>query len=182
MWIFTARLSKAYLMIAPRGLHPSMLGGYGWHASIERRWPTWQDMLPAVESLLELLSPENFPEADFSRMHGMGFSQGAALLYTMALLHPERVRALVGLSGFLPEKVDGLIARRPLSGRAVFMAHGSQDELVPVARARHAVEVLEQAGAVVSYCEEEVGHKLSLPCFRGMEKFFAAQTVNIDTT
>ncbi|HJW89382.1 MAG TPA: hypothetical protein VJ436_01940, partial [Anaerolineales bacterium] len=89
MWIFTSRLSKAYLMIAPRGLHPSILGGYGWHASIERRWPTWQDMLPAVETLLELLSPENFPEADFSRMHAMGFSQGAAFLYTIALLHPE---------------------------------------------------------------------------------------------
>src|SRR3989304_4064935 len=86
-------------------------------ASIERRWPTWQDMQPAGESLLELLSPENFPEADFSRMHAMGFSQGAAFLYTIALLHPERVRALVGLSGFLPEKVEGLIARRHPSSR-----------------------------------------------------------------
>jgi phospholipase/carboxylesterase len=178
MWVFTRRLSQEYLMIAPRGLHPVMLGGYGWHGSIDRPWPTWQDLQPAVEDLLELLSTANFPQADFSRMHAMGFSQGAALLYTLALLNPERVQALAGLSGFMPEEAGELIARRPLEGKPVFLAHGTKDELVPVDKARQAVELLEQAGAAVTYCEEEVGHKLSLPCFRGMEKFFATQSIS----
>jgi phospholipase/carboxylesterase len=178
MWVFTTRLSKDYLMIAPRGPHPVMIGGYGWHGSIKQRWPAWQDLRPAVEELTGLLSPENFPQADFSRMHAMGFSQGAAMLFTLALLHPERVRALAGLSGFMPEGAEALVTRRPLVGKPVFLAHGTKDELVPVERARRAVDLLEQAGAAVTYCEEEVGHKLSLPCFRGMEKFIAAQPLD----
>jgi hypothetical protein len=46
------------------------------------------------------------------------------------------------------------------------------DDLVPVNRARLTVELLEKAGARVIYCEENVGHKLSANCFRGMGEFF----------
>jgi len=41
------------------------------------------------------------------------------------------------------------------------VAHGTQDQLVPIDRARTSIELLEQAGAQVTYCEDEVGHKLS---------------------
>jgi predicted esterase len=53
------------------------------------------------------------------------------------------------------------------------MAHGTQDALVPVARARQARQILLEAGAQVTYCEDDVGHKLSASCFRGLETFFA---------
>jgi hypothetical protein len=33
--------------------------------------------------------------------------------------------------------------------------------------------LLELGGASVIYCEDDVGHKLSSSCFRGMETFFA---------
>jgi phospholipase/carboxylesterase len=55
----------------------------------------------------------------------------------------------------------------------VFIAHGTTDNLVPVEMARESANLLKQAGANVTYCEEEVGHKLSAPCFRGLEAFFA---------
>ncbi len=61
---------------------------------------------------------------------------------------------------------------QPLAGKSCFMAHGTQDELVPVARARQARQTLLEAGAKVTYCEDDVGHKLSASCFRGMGKFF----------
>jgi predicted esterase len=44
---------------------------------------------------------------------------------------------------------------------------------VPVGRARASVALLEQAGAQVTYCEDEVGHKVSIPCLHGLKKFFA---------
>jgi hypothetical protein len=34
------------------------------------------------------------------------------------------------------------------------------------------VALLEKAGATVTYCEEDVGHKLSAGCFRGLESYF----------
>lgn len=201
MWIFTPRLPKDALLIAPRGLHPAPGGGYGWHPD-RGRWPVVEDFRPVIDRLLGLLTPANFPEADLKRVHLVGFSQGAALIYTLALLHPERVLSVAGLAGFLPEdaaellpagQAAGLAAPKPqagaqpegnlpaagskesselLRGRPVFITHGTRDETVPVERARQAAGLFEQAGAEVSYCEDQVGHKLSASCFRGLEAFY----------
>ena len=106
----------------------------------------------------------------------MGFSQGAALAYTMAMMYPERIASLAGLSGFLPDGATTWLGPNRLKGLPVFIAHGTEDELVPIERARLSVELLEKAGATVTYCEDNVGHKLSAKCFRGLEAFY--QQVN----
>jgi predicted esterase len=45
--------------------------------------------------------------------------------------------------------------------------------MVTVDRARASIALLEQAGARVTYCEDEVGHKVSVNCLRALQKFFA---------
>lgn len=172
MWVFSGRLPENALLIAPRGLHPAPQGGFSWHPYHERGWPDLAEFEPAVVELLHLLTPENFPGGDFSGVRLVGFSQGAALCYALAILNPKRVVSMAGLSGFLPQGVEGVAASQPLQGKAVFVAHGSLDERVPVERARQGVETLEAAGARVVYCEDQVGHKLSAACFRGLEHFF----------
>lgn len=178
MWIFNSRLPKDALLIAPRGLYGTPLGGYGWHTYQNGVWPIVEDFRPSVNALIELLTPEYFMNLDidisrFSSTHIVGFSQGAALAFSLALMHPERVISIAGLSGFLPEGSSSFITHEPLIGKKVFLAHGTTDKLVPVERARNAVDLLRTAGAEVTYCEDDVGHKLSASCFRGMESFFA---------
>ena len=172
MWIFTSRLSNNFIIVAPRGLFSTPLGGFGWHPQGKRAWPSLDDFKPSVDALLELLSSQNYSSADLLQVNMIGFSQGAALMYSMALYHSPQVGALAGLSGFLPEGTLEVVERRPLLGKYVFVAHGRMDDLVPVNRARSAVAILEKAGARVTYCEENVGHKLSANCFRGMGEFF----------
>lgn len=172
MWVFASRLPSNALLIAPRGLHTSASGGYSWLADSGRKWPVVADFQPAVDAILELLNPNFFPTADFSKLHLVGFSQGAALSYTFGLLQADKIRALAGLSGFLPEDAPQYIAGQPLRGKRIFTAHGTQDDTVPVKRARWAVQTLQQAGAQVVYCEDDVGHKLSASCFNGLEGFF----------
>jgi phospholipase/carboxylesterase len=173
MWVFTNRLDERYLILAPRGLHAAPSGGYSWHPNSRDGFATIADLRPAVDALVRLLQPQHFPRADFSRLRAIGFSQGAALSYTLGLIHPHLLDAFAGLSGFLPEGAANLINRKPLEGKTAFVAHGTRDETVPVDLARRSVALLEEAGARVTYCEEDVGHKLSAPCFRGMESFFA---------
>lgn len=172
MWIFASRLPEEALLIAPRGLYTSRLGGYSWQSQHVNGWPRIGDFEPATEKLQGLLTPENFSEGDFTDFRIVGFSQGAALTYAFALMEPEKVRSFAGLSGFLPEQTGPLIKKQPLKGKKVFVAHGTQDDMVAVERAREAVEKLEEAGAQVNYCEDDVGHKLSLTCFKGLETFF----------
>jgi phospholipase/carboxylesterase len=172
MWVFAPRLPKNALLIAPRGLYTTQGGGYSWYPKLSKPLPWFDDLLPASHRLFDLLSPQNFPAADFSSLHLVGFSQGAALAYIMAIQYPAWVASLAGLSGFLPDGASAWLQPDRLRGMPVFIAHGSQDERVPVARARSAVGQLEQAGAKVIYCEDDVGHKLSAKCFHGLEAFY----------
>lgn len=171
MWVFTTRLPSNLLIIAPRGIHPAPTGGYSWLPNGDTE-PHVDDFRPAVDRLVQVLEGEHFPRADFSRVGVMGFSQGAALTYTLSLLQPARVSALAGLAGFIPEGAEALARNRPLLGKPVFAAHGTRDETIPVERARLAVRVLEEAGGQVTYCEDDVGHKLSAKCFRSLDAFF----------
>lgn len=173
MWVFESRLPQDSMLIAPRGLYTTPLGGYGWHPYRANSWPWVDDFNPAIEALRAILNGEHFPEADFARLGILGFSQGAALAFALALLHPAEVCSLAGLSGFLPEGAQALARNRPLIDKRIFMAHGTQDELVPVERARQAVKTLEEAGAQVTYCEDDVGHKLSATCLDGLERFLS---------
>ncbi len=175
MWIFASRLPSHYLLIAPRGLHESPIGGYSWYPMKDRSWSTMDDFRPAVVKLSELIDDWPTPEApaaDFNDLRLAGFSQGAALTYAFALIHPERVRAIAGLAGFLPEAASLSVHGNVLEGMPVYISHGTQDKHVPVDRARQAVQFLSKVGAEVIYCESDAGHKLSADCFRGMEVFY----------
>ena len=182
MWIFASRLPEKYLLIAPRGLYKTPLGGYGWYPikqgvpidqAEDKPWPRVDDLRPAVEKLIGLIGawPAR-PPADFTSLRIAGFSQGAALAYTFTMLYPEKVTALAGLAGFLPDGAASYLQGEPLMHLLVYVSHGVRDKLVPIARAWRAVEMLDGAGAQVSFCESDVGHKLSADCFKGMEVFF----------
>ncbi|MFM8321164.1 MAG: alpha/beta hydrolase [Chloroflexota bacterium] len=172
MWIFASRLPRDAWLVAPRGLHPAPQGGYGWTPRLSHDWPYLEDFRPPVEALLELLTPANFPTADLVDIDLVGFSQGAALGFSLGLLYPDWVRRMAGLSGFVPDGAQAAAAGKPLIGKSAFLAHGTQDATVPVARARDGAALLRSAGAEVFYCEDDVGHKLSAGCFRSLEYYF----------
>jgi phospholipase/carboxylesterase len=100
-----------------------------------------------------------------------GFSQGAALVKLVGMLHPHRIRKMGVLAGFVPSGLEEVISQRPLAGKNIFVAHGTQDEMIPIDRARNSIDLLEQAGAQVTYCEDEVGHKVSSACMRALESY-----------
>ena len=171
MWLFESKIPDDVYVISLRGFNPTPIGGYGWQISGEGKWPTLNDFQPAINSIVEFIQIKNFPQCDFSDLTLVGFSQGASLAYAFAIEHPEKISAIAALSGFLPKGVERSIDKNSFKGLPIYITHGSLDELVPVEKARTAVDVLSRAGAIISYCEESVGHKLSATCFNGMESF-----------
>jgi phospholipase/carboxylesterase len=176
MLVFASHVPASYWIFSIRAPHAAAKGGYSWvlgGADEQAPLDRFQPGVEALQDFLEVASLE-YP-VDFERVHLMGFSQGAALSYTFASLHPERAASIVGLSGFLPSGLEQSLEQR-LVGLPVFMAHGTLDERIPVAEARHAAGELESAGAQVVYCEDEVGHKLSASCMRAMGHFYGTLT------
>jgi phospholipase/carboxylesterase len=175
MWVFVDNFPPNFWIISPRAPYVTEPTGYSWRplrAGTHER-PAFEDLQPAIESLLAFVdaySRENAVEA--SQFEAMGFSQGAAMLAGMALLHPDRTRRLGILAGFVPDGVGEVIQRQPLKGKPVFVAHGTRDERVNIEIARASVRLLEEAGAQVTYCEDDVGHKLSARCLRALQVFF----------
>jgi phospholipase/carboxylesterase len=110
---------------------------------------------------------------DVSQVDMMGFSQGAAMTLTFALTYPEHVRKIGILAGFPPLELEPLIQSNPLAGKAAFITHGTADELVHVDNAHDSIRILEKAGAKVTFCEADVGHKVSADCLRALEEFFS---------
>lgn len=172
-WVFANRLPQNHLLVAPRGIYEIEPGRFGWVPRIGEL-PTLARFQPAVESLLGLLEKVT-AELDHAPgpIHLVGFSQGAALAYAFALAHPARVAALAGLAGFLPRETEALLPAQPLAGTRVFLAHGTEDETIPIEMARADASTLQKLGASVTTCEDQVGHKLGANCFRGFETFFA---------
>lgn len=176
MWLFARNLPENLWIAAPRAPHKAQEGGYSWRPLLPGAWglPSLSDLKPAAEALLRLVDEVSASVGvDAAQFDVAGFSQGGALTNTLALLYPQRIRRAAVLAGFTPGGVDDLLARRVLQGKPFFVAHGAQDNLVPLERARQSVALLKQAGAQVTFCQADVGHKVSADCLRGLESFFA---------
>jgi phospholipase/carboxylesterase len=174
MWVFTRGLSSTYWMVAPRAPHVADPSGFSWRPMQVSSfgWPNLDMLLPAADGLLKLIDDYSASVGlDGQQFDVMGFSQGAAMVNVMGMRHPHRIRKMGVLAGFVPAGLEELILQKPLAGKKVFVAHGTQDQMIPLDRARASIALLEQAGAQVIYCEDEVGHKLSLNCLHGLEQY-----------
>jgi len=176
MWVFARDLPSHYWIVAPRAPHISEPSGYSWRPpQFENMDGLSLDLLrSSAEALIHLVDEYSASVGlDASIFDVMGFSQGGAMSSLLAFLYPQRIRKVGILAGFVPGGLEELGSQRPLEGKPFFVAHGTKDEMVPIDRARASIEILEQAGANVTYCEDEVGHKVSVTCLRSLKNFFA---------
>jgi phospholipase/carboxylesterase len=90
-----------------------------------------------------------------------GFSQGGAIALQTALRHAERLAGLLALSTYLP--LAGTLAAEASAANRdlpVFMAHGTYDDIIPIARARQSRAALEQLGFAVQWAEYAMPHSV----------------------
>jgi len=90
-----------------------------------------------------------------------GFSQGGAMALHTGLRHPERLAGIVALSCYLPLG-DTLAAEASPANHDVpiFMAHGTEDPLIPVVRARRSRDKLTDLGYRVTWREYPMPHSV----------------------
>jgi phospholipase/carboxylesterase len=173
MWILTRSLPHNHLLLAPRAPHKTGEGQYSWH-EITPQWPD----LPAYSDLIEQLLSRVDQWCETQGIYPdkydlMGFSQGAVMAYAMAFIHPEKIGKVAALAGLIPQNWIGHINEKKLERKTFYIAHGTRDEMVPIKKARLAATWLEESGAEVTFCEADIGHKLSANCFKRLGKFFA---------
>lgn len=172
MWAFERTLPRGAVIVSPRA--PLEAGsGYSWFAEdrSSRGGSSFDDGLEALREFVARL-PEAYG-VDGSRVVLVGFSQGAAMGYALALSQPAMVRGLAALAGFVPAPARQGITPGRLSGKPVFIAHGAEDPTLSIEEARQAREAMALAGAEITYGEYEVGHKLNMPGMRDLTAWLA---------
>ena len=106
---------------------------------------------------------------DPSRVVVMGFSQGGVMAYDLALGRPDRFRALVALSSWLPEAVVRGLAPNPArAALPTLLIHGTRDPMIAIDNARQAKTQLEALGMHVAWGEYEMGHEITPGALRDM--------------
>lgn len=89
----------------------------------------------------------------------LGFSQGTILSFAVALSHPEKVKNVIGLSGYINEAIlkEGYL-EKDFSNLNIYSSHGSVDQVIPVEWARKTKPFLKNLGIDCHYSEFPVGH------------------------
>lgn len=172
MWILTKPLHDDYYLLSPRAPVNTGEDQYSWHA-IAPQWPgieTYQALAGHLLSRVDTWCEQN--DIEVNNFDLMGFSQGAVMAYALAFLHPERIGRVAALAGFIPQVWQAQLDVPSLAGKRFFIAHGSQDDIIPINKARQAADWLEKHGAEITFCEADIGHKLSASCFNGLGEFF----------
>lgn len=168
MWAFDRLIPPEVSVVSFQAFLPDALGGYSWW-DMASPDPLEPAILRARDKFM--FAFERYVELNNLRPRktvALGFSQGSALLSASVLTGALLIDGLGVLAGFLYKGGD---VPAITSNPDVFIAHGSNDEVISVAKARKGVDRLRALGLSVEYVEEEVGHKVGIQGTRALKEW-----------
>jgi len=114
------------------------------------------------QALVEaLIAREKASGVPAGRIVLAGFSQGCAMTLMTGLRHDERLAGLLGLSGYLPLAARAEAERHTANQDvSIFLAHGTGDPVIPIARARQSRDALVAMGHAVEWHEYPMPHSV----------------------
>ena len=121
---------------------------------------------PQLDAVLQMLQKTLSEESvDTSRILLTGLSMGGFGSFDLAIRQPQLFAAVAPICGAADPKRVG-----ELKGIPIWVAHGDQDQAVPVERSRSAVSALREAGAQPVYIEfPGVGHNSWTPSYEDFD-------------
>jgi len=122
-----------------------------------------------VEALIEREVARGVPR---SRIVLAGFSQGGAITLHTGLRQTHPLAGLIALSCYLP-LADSFAKEAAAGSRGVpvFLAHGTQDPVVPLARGAASRDALKAAGYAVEWHDYPMPHSVSAEEIRDIAAF-----------
>lgn len=172
------QLDGRFYILSLRGPVTFGPGSHGWFEV--RFTPTGPMINPqqAEQSRRDLIkfiqeAPDHY-KADPDRVVLFGFSQGAIMSLALALTRPDLLAGAVVISGrTLPElfgKVGPLAghlaSREAMNGLPLLVAHGRQDNVLPIDYGRQTENIFSQLPFNLSYREYDMAHGIDPTCLK----------------
>jgi phospholipase/carboxylesterase len=155
-------LDPRFRVFSVRAPYQYPLGGYTW---FQMEHSLEFDILQVKQSAASLIATlddiqQKYP-IDSKKVFLFGFSMGAMMALLVALLQPSRFKGIVVHSGLLLKDEQLQYQTTQLSNLNFFIAHGTDDSVVPCSFGRKAQQWLLQTPAHVTYQEYSIPHTIS---------------------
>lgn len=177
LFSFADELPDDLFIVSLRAPIRLQMGGYGWY---EIHWGNtsgkFSDDDQAIDSRERIANfideaVATYP-VDPDNVTLVGFSQGCILSYAVALSYPEKVKNVIGLSGYLNRDIlKENFEKRDFSHLSIYSSHGTADQVIPVKWARLTAPFLDSLGIANVYSEYPVGHGVAPQNFTELRKW-----------
>lgn len=164
LFALASQLPKDVFVIAPRGPFAVGVNRYAWYnVDFSSGRPDINaEQETASRQLIRKFIQEVKEKYSIDELYLGGFSQGAIMSQSIGLIHPDEVQGIISLSGRVLQEIRPLVQHdKYLHQLKVFLAHGVQDQTLPIHFAREAKEYLESLGVQLTYHEYPIGHQVS---------------------
>jgi phospholipase/carboxylesterase len=130
----------------------------------------------SAAAIRSLIDKENERGIATSHIALAGFSQGGAMALHVGTRHPQRLAGIIALSCYLPQ-AGRIAAERSDANLStpIFMAHGSQDPVVPYALGDDSRQVLMSNGFAVEWHSYPMPHALCEPEVSDLRRWLSAR-------
>jgi phospholipase/carboxylesterase len=135
----------------------------------------FHEAIDGLKSFIEYASKE-YP-LDKTQLYLLGFSQGAILSMSLALILGNTIKGIVALSGYLPKIVIEDYEIKQVDNLSIFISHGERDGVLPYQWGIEASEYFKQLNADVSFHSYEEGHSVSSQNVQDFKKWILKQLV-----
>jgi len=163
LFSFAEELPDEYCIISARAPIPMQPYGNAWYAiSIDPNGIKTSDNEGARQSRNKIAAfideAVQAYDLDPYNVTLLGFSQGTILSYGVALSYPEKVKNVIGLSGYINEEIIDLKTNAAYAHLNIYNSHGTVDQVIPIEAARKTPDYLKAIGIESTLSEFPVGH------------------------
>lgn len=164
--------------IFPNGIYevpigPGWTGHAWWPLKIDRLKDDISEEIPEElkstrAKCLELVNSYKIPA---EKLILGGFSQGGMLATDLCLHLPNKIRSLILLSTSLINKTEWYPLTKEKSGQNFFMAHGEQDDVLPIKGADRLHQLLKESGFVGNLLRFQGRHEIPMPVINKLQAY-----------
>ncbi len=150
-------------------------------AGIDRRSrEDFEGIGASAAAITALMARENERGIDSRHIVLAGFSQGGAMALHLATRHPQPLAGVIALSCYLPLSRDLASAQHTANqATPIFMAHGTQDPVVPYELGEESRRLLAGAGFAVDWHSYPMPHALCEPEVADLGAFLARTFLSV---
>jgi len=159
-WINFGGVTDEFIVVGVRG-NLEYKNGYAYYLLEDFGKPDMDTFDDCMKKMPEFVTGiiEEYP-VDKDHVYLGGFSQGAILSNTLAMLMGDTINGIVSMNGYVPEFLEERYGTENVEHLDIFLSVGKEDEIFPPEIGRKNEAYFKGKGADVTYTTYDTAHQI----------------------